>query len=51
MYVDDQVAGGRWREVGEEAVSRTLWIEAAYLFETWTHRHDAKRRKGLGVLR
>lgn len=51
MPVDDQMTAGRRREVGEKAVSRTLWVEAAYPFETWAHRNDAERGKVLGVLR
>ena len=49
--LDDQVPGGRRREVGEKAVPRTLRVEAAYPFEAWAHSDDAEGNEVLGVLR
>jgi hypothetical protein len=51
MPFDDQMSGGRRREVGEEAVPRTLRVEAACPLEAWAHSSDAERDKVLGVLR
>jgi hypothetical protein len=51
MPLDDQMPGGRRREVGEKAVSRTLRVEAAYPLEAWAHRKDTERGKVFGVLR